>query len=107
MIKNINTSYGTQIDTILHMDLNVEKFGYNIFYKEVNQFLKIELSKREVEVILELMELGITYEITHGNPEFVKLKVGDGININVHRKRRKIVNTNELKSKLRCYLGKV
>ena len=65
----------------------------------------IELSKREIEVILELMELGITYTITHGDPQFSICKVSDGKEIpNKHKKAEKIINTNDLKDKLKGYL---
>jgi len=62
----------------------------------------IELSKREIEVILELMGLGITFEITHGDPQFYECKVSDGKDIpNKHKEGEKIINTNELMDRLR------
>ena len=62
----------------------------------------IELSKGEIEVILELMGLGITFEMTHGNPQFTELKVSDGKDIqNKQKKAEKIVNVNELMEKLK------
>ena len=62
----------------------------------------VELSKREIEVILELMGLGITFEITHGNPQFKELKVSDGKEIpDKQKKAEKIVNVNELMEKLK------
>ena len=62
----------------------------------------VELSKREIEVILELMGLGITYSITHGNPTFRELKVSDGKDIpDKQKKAEKIVNVNELMDRLK------
>jgi len=62
----------------------------------------VELSKGEIEVILELMELGITFEITHGSPQFYECKVSDNKEIpNRQKKAEKIINTNELMDRLR------
>lgn len=70
--------------------------------------MKVELSKREIEVILELMELGITFEITHGNPKFIEYKVSDNNEIPQQQGKAKIViNTNELKDKLKGYIKEV
>ena len=64
----------------------------------------VELSKREIEVILELMGLGITFEITHGNPQFRECKIGNNMIISnplVEKPKEKIINTNELMKKLK------
>ena len=68
----------------------------------------VELSKREIEVILELMGLGITFEITHGDPQFYECKVSDGKDIQDKQKKpEKIINTNELMDRLkRVYNGR-
>jgi hypothetical protein len=56
--------------------------------------MKIELSKREIEIILEFMDAGITFMITHQNSEscFTDLKrEKERININNLMKRLKEV----------------
>lgn len=64
--------------------------------------MKVELSKREIEVILALMELGITFEITHGNPEFRKIKISEKKQIPIEQnKTEEIINVNKLKNRLR------
>ena len=66
----------------------------------------VELSKREIEVILELMGLGITFSITHGYSQFKELKVSDNQEIlNEQKGKIKIINTGELMKRLKEKVG--
>ena len=56
--------------------------------------MKVELTKKEIKVILDLMESGVTFLITHGQSEFR----GES------SKSEDVVNIDELESKLRDYL---
>ena len=54
--------------------------------------MKIELSKREIEAILEIMGYGITFLITHGS-----------VKAEEDNKKEKI-NLNKLEDKLKGYI---
>ena len=54
--------------------------------------MKVELSKREIECILEIMGYGITFLITHGSG---KVEKDD---------KREKVNINKLEEKLKGYI---
>ena len=66
---------------------------------KVEKKIEVKLTAREIEVILDLMDLGITFSVTHGDPEFNKPKHSDG-NV-IPCKQEKIINIDELKKKLR------
>jgi len=51
--------------------------------------MKVELSKREIEVILDLMEAGVTFLITH--------RLAD----KSIKKDKEIINLNDLENKLK------
>jgi len=64
----------------------------------------IELSKREIEVIVELMNMGVTYSITHGDPQFRVCKVDNNVIISnplENKPKEKIINTNDLMERLK------
>ena len=52
--------------------------------------MKVELSKREIEVILELMEYGSTFLFSHGGGDYKPIK-----------KDEERININDLKEKLK------
>jgi len=56
--------------------------------------MKVELSKREIECILEIMEYGITFLITHGSGKVIKNDFGED-------DKRKKVKINELEGRLK------
>ena len=55
--------------------------------------MKLELSKREIEVILDLIEAGITFLTTH---QWADKPI---------KEDKEIINIDELKEKLRGYKG--
>ena len=54
--------------------------------------MKIELSKREIEVILDLMDAGVTFLVSH---QWADKPV---------KEDREIININELEDRLRGYI---
>ena len=54
--------------------------------------MKVELSKREIEVILDLMEAGVTFLVSH---QWADKPV---------KEDREIINISELKDRLRGYI---
>lgn len=61
--------------------------------------IEVKLTKREIEVILNLMGLGKTFAITHGDPEYRERKFSGDVEIS--HKQEKIINIDKLEERLR------
>ena len=59
--------------------------------------MKVELSKREIEVIIDLIAYGTTFLVSHG------AQINDYID---KTKKEEIVNINELEERLKKKIGR-